>query len=183
MWIALAMINLPLTAALLPILPIFLWYSHAKGSSVSKASQALRTKEQILADAITETLRFASAMKLLSGMRAVLYKQLTSQGKMCGAATRYQVLLPPLPFPPSHHTSSAFGCVRPSLWVLMPLPPSRAPSPSPAAAPRADRPRRPPARRDVEARHHPRRHVSTVKVLPTSTLVAPQLATTRGRPR
>ena len=131
MWIALAMINLPLTAALLPILPIFLWYSHAKGSSVSKASQALRTKEQILADAITETLRFASAMKLLSGMRAVLYKQLTSQGKMCGAATRYQVLLPPLPLthpPPSHllrlrvRPPLPSGCLCPSLWVLMPLP-------------------------------------------------------------
>ena len=32
MWIALATINIPLTAALLPILPIFLWYSHTKGA-------------------------------------------------------------------------------------------------------------------------------------------------------
>ena len=62
-------------------------------TSLRLTMQALRTKEQLLADAITETLRFASGMKLLSGLRAVLYKQLRSQGKMCGSATRFERLL------------------------------------------------------------------------------------------
>ena len=42
MWLALALINVPLTCLLLPVLPLFLWYSHVKGSIISRASQALQ---------------------------------------------------------------------------------------------------------------------------------------------